>query len=284
MQMNPSSKHHYVPVFYMKPWTGIDGKVQAFRKIYDGSVVNGRKFPSEICFEYDLYKNGATGVDSVESQKIEMELLSPIDNAASQFRDRLLKGESNFSHEDMSKWVQFLISSVYRHPNEVMRLKSKVASGWIDTVSNLMPLHSPELVDELNRFKNLDGLELESEIENTKTALIAKMLSSKNIGNFIMNMKWAIRDIEDGFDLMTSDYPSVKTNGLNVDGGHIILALNPKKLFIAAKNDEVLDLLASGPGKNLSRYYNINIVENCSKFVISTDSSQERFIRNHFKK
>jgi len=33
--MSKEGKHHYIPVFYLKQWAGVDGRVCEFSKPYD---------------------------------------------------------------------------------------------------------------------------------------------------------------------------------------------------------------------------------------------------------
>ncbi len=77
-------KHHYLPEFYLRRWTGSDSKLTEFRRPH-GKLVERRKHPAETGFERELYSIKTIPV--VEARKeMETGFLRKIDNDAAQAR------------------------------------------------------------------------------------------------------------------------------------------------------------------------------------------------------
>ena len=56
-------KHHYIPVFYLKRWTGSDGRLCVYCRPYVRVKAN-RKHPDATGYEYDLYAIEGAGTET----------------------------------------------------------------------------------------------------------------------------------------------------------------------------------------------------------------------------
>ena len=56
-------KHHYIPVFYLKRWTGSDGRLCVYCRPYVRVKAN-RKHPDATGYEYDLYVIEGAGAET----------------------------------------------------------------------------------------------------------------------------------------------------------------------------------------------------------------------------
>lgn len=61
--MNISKRHHYLPQFYIKGFTGADGKVSVYNKSKRG-IDNNRKSPKQVFFEWNRNTFQIQGVES----------------------------------------------------------------------------------------------------------------------------------------------------------------------------------------------------------------------------
>jgi len=79
---------------------------------------------------------------------------------------------------------------------------------------------------------------------------------------------------------MTSDRPVVRTNSLDHRDGHIALAIGPRRLFMAAKETELVDRVNRLSPKVAIEEYNQMVVEGACKFVYATNDVSLRFVQN----
>ena len=70
-------RHHYIPIFYLKPWCGADGKLCEPRRWPDG-VKAMRKAPKATAFERDLYK--VPGMPEERAQDVEKRVMGVTDD------------------------------------------------------------------------------------------------------------------------------------------------------------------------------------------------------------
>jgi hypothetical protein len=79
--MNKLPKHHYIPVFYLKQWSGPDGRVTAFRRPHGDKVVATPKPPSHTGYVRGLYwLDGAADPDM--ANRVETLIMGRIDHNA----------------------------------------------------------------------------------------------------------------------------------------------------------------------------------------------------------
>lgn len=75
--MSNPNDHHYLPVFYLKRWTGADSRLVRFHRPYR-EVVASRPTPKSTGYEKDLYS--LDGFQDGERQIIETEFFRPVDD------------------------------------------------------------------------------------------------------------------------------------------------------------------------------------------------------------
>lgn len=153
------------------------------------------------------------------------------------------------------------------------KLKSDLEQGLADPDVTAESLAQTEILmreDALNRAWGHSLMRAtESEIVNTG----------------IINMAWGIHVIPRGYDnLLTSDKPIVKSNGLAHSAGYISLALGPKVLFIATNNKATLDnILGSGAGI-LVHNFNKAVCNQAIEYAYGFDKSQLFFVEEWLAK
>jgi Protein of unknown function (DUF4238) len=77
--MSNGEKHHYIPKFYLKQWTGIDRRLCEYSRPFD-RMKTYRRYPSETAYEYGL--TTLTTYPDPVSEIVERKLMQAIDSSA----------------------------------------------------------------------------------------------------------------------------------------------------------------------------------------------------------
>ncbi|UYQ73553.1 DUF4238 domain-containing protein [Pelagibacterium flavum] len=110
---------------------------------------------------------------------------------------------------------------------------------------------------------------------------LIKLIDGKGVGEKMNALTWAVIDTTGAeHELLTSDRPIIRTNGLMAENGHLALPIGPRKLFLAAKDVETVDRISSIPTAELVTEANRQVVEFAVRFVYGTDDRQLRFVQN----
>jgi hypothetical protein len=277
----PARKHHYLPVFYTKQWAGADGQVERFTK--HGKVVDRRVHPSRVGWELDLYRIPLT--DDHQAQMLEERFFRQLDDIAA-VALRKMNSDDNISltARETTAWSLFMMSLLHRSPEYLRATKDASRRIWTETLPDLRdrypqlrsaadPLTFDEYVDQR------DPLETERSLLQTLPQLIA----NPRIGQFLNNMYWIKFDVPAGErELLLSDNPLARTNGIKVPGGHLAMPLSPRRLLVAMWERSMIDKFDEMPLRELTRNMNRWTVQSARHFVVASDLSQQAFIRKHF--
>ena len=106
---NAPRKHHYLPIFYLKRWAGLDGRACEFSRPFK-EIVPRRAHPAGTGYAIDLYS--MQGFPPELAQQIEEKFFRATDSLAA---DALKRLETNgpggpWKSEMRSAWYRFLIS------------------------------------------------------------------------------------------------------------------------------------------------------------------------------
>jgi len=283
--MNKPIDHHYVPRFYLSKWCGADNKIQYFRRI-NNQLISSRISPKNTAFEPNLYS--LEHVSSEEEQIIEKFLNENIDSPASRVLDKMITGGiEKLSIEERKSFGKFLISLRYRGPKSVSDIRSdgfdEVMKMLVDGQEEYEALRtSDEYPTTFKEFaeQTHPGLAQNFGIEQ----LSSWMCDSGNIDH-IAKMHWWVAEIGDaGFDLLTSDHPSVYTLGVGHPRCIIALALGPDKIFFASNNPAIEDQIMRCSYNKIVKHFNTSVVSQAFDKVYAKDEKQYRFIKNRLKK
>jgi hypothetical protein len=117
--MSKEGKHHYIPVFYLKQWTGADGRLCEYSRPYD-RVKPRRVHPDGTGYIHGLYS--IPGLPPELEQVVETKFMRTTDNYAALALRILLSGATlQFSQDVRSGWSRFISSLVMRNPESVER-------------------------------------------------------------------------------------------------------------------------------------------------------------------
>ncbi|ARO31722.1 hypothetical protein NXC14_CH03837 [Rhizobium sp. NXC14] len=279
-KQNPSHKHHYIPQFYMKRWTGGDGQLEIYEK-HPRGVNNRRGAPKSTGYQRKLY--AMDGFPNEEASAFEKVFFEPADTKASLALAAMERGKFISSTELRSGWSRFLMGLLLRCPEDVAIFRDNWDDYLSDTSVEIEERYAaqrkkgdPETLVAMIKSRPLKDRQL------TMFRIFKTLLDHKNVGNHINQMEWQVLDLSDArFQLLTSDRPIVRTNGLKGEGGHLGLAVSPTALFVATNTKEFMKQILRADPNELVRANNERVVEGAAKYVYAADRTQARFIQNH---
>ena len=229
----------------------------------DGQVASRRVVPAEIGYERDLYST--PGLPPELAQWLEVSIFSGVDDRAAKALATMVNGDANLSPQARCDWARFLMAFWYRAPEDLTAFKA--------AYETLIRARYPE--DDWN------GAELERYILST----LPSRIDNPRMGQVLVDMNWRMIDVSDSkHELLTSDQPIIRSNGLAPPGGHYAMAVSPSHLFMAA-----------WPGPDLERFCRLDpsiivsianrmAAERSRRFVLERGTRQRSFVEKHLGK
>ena len=250
---------------------------------WPGKLVATRRFPSEVGFVRDLYSYpGAIGH---QAQWLEQRVFQRIDDAAAKVLVQMLGSKPiNLAPEQGSDWVRFVLSLMFRTPENLTSGKAAIAR-----IEERLMDEIREHYDELRHpadpptFIEFAAAEHPHHKERQALEMLPDMMNHRGIGQYMINMRWHVMDLDETCPtLLLSDDPLARTNGTAITGGHLAMPLSPRRLLVLSNSAETDATLRNVGVRALAREMNRWTVEGARRFVAATDRSQERFVRNRF--
>ncbi len=283
MSRNEPVAHHYVPEFYLKRWTGADGRLWRFSKPYGPQVKAKKVAPSGTAFEPNLYK--AHSAPPEHAQKMETEFLKKLDTDASEALLQLEEGlqEEKWNSRHRSSWSRFLLTQMLRAPEDIAQLKSSVTEDWSKAIPELVEAYAtqksedaPQTVDEFIKSivaKNQD--EFAFRIART-------LMDHPQFGQALNEMHWHVIDIpHDAYPLLTSDRPVWMTPTIVEPDAFLTIPIGPRKLFTATVAAETQARLKMRRRSDLVKAVNRITVQHAVKYVYGDTDTMSAFIQKH---
>jgi hypothetical protein len=267
-------KHHYIPVFYLKNWAGIDKKICEYSRPYK-DVVARRKYPS------------ATGYE--REHVLDRDIMQRVDQRASDVLKVLLDGASKltFGPKEKVAWSLFLVSLIQRHPQRVEHF-----------CQTLDQLRRREL-EQIHRVgssiqTNADQQALEKLLSSTKSsvhtsekeAVIQAITFLPQTIKYITEMRWHVVPVSGhSYEFLTSDQAVVMSDGLKYPHSYILLLISPAHLFIVTN----VPYVAHEIGKRIKSDYfirdlNDHVCFQAQKYVYGRCDAQLRFVEKRLWK
>lgn len=233
----------------------------------------------------DLYTSHG---DVEGDQWLENSIFQVIDSRAAPVLQKMVNGSSqeglSLSVDERSSWTVFLRSLFHRTPENLkgtlsqgMAIYDEALESSREDYARLRSVDDPKTFDEYR-----DSLSI---AEKRRSALksLPSLMTNPRIGNYFNTMPSQIFTINDSaHDLLISDDPMARTNGLLKDDGHIAIPISPRKLFVSANKVDFLRYLANLDSSEMVGLMNQWAVESARYFVVARDKRQDRFIRNRF--
>lgn len=283
--MSIPKKHHYLPEFFIRRWTGDDGKITEFRRPHD-QLVCKQKWPSQTGFIIDLYANEAKA-DPVERQALELLFMQKVDDAAASALLYIERGKGKPSDPLLrDAWSRFLMSLLHRSPERVKYLTAKVKEYEEDSLN-------PELAQKYAEMRSEDDPPTYEEwlekagllTPDLRVRLLKLLIDSRRIGNTLNAMHWHLYVLErPRFGFLTGDHPIMVSNGLGHNRSFVLLAISPSKLFVAAHDPKVIDAFLTQRANGLEHAVNDACARQSKHIILAHDSAQLTFVDRRFLK
>jgi hypothetical protein len=234
--MSRKGRHRYIPVFYLRQWTGDDGQVCEFSKPYD-RVKPRRVHPEGTGYVDGL--NTVEGLPPAEEQYLENIFFKIADDAAARaLRILFTPPPWNFTAKERSGWSRFIISLMLRNPETVQKHKEVAAAIFKDALPRIEETYARERSPhDPPTYAEYAALHGPNPASRTIVRLLQTLIDNVELGRGINSMRWMVlTDLKPRFQLLTSDRPLLVTNGIGHPNGQIILPISPFHIFVATNN------------------------------------------------
>jgi hypothetical protein len=123
---------------------------------------------------------------------------------------------------------------------------------------------------------------MDKDIEHNLLRLLTMCIDSESVGTYLNNMFWGVlRFNRQSFQLLTSDRPTIMTNGIKYSNSHIVLPISPNRVFVAASTKQTLrEVDRKLKHADAPKFLNDVVARQSRRFVYATDASQLKFVAN----
>lgn len=262
---NPANRHHYIPKFYLKRWCREDGKLCEFSRPYKEKVVPRRVHPSGTGYLDRLY--AIQGLPDAVADIAETAFFKPVDGSAADAL-ALLERDGNAARWNArlrSAWSRFVYSLLLRCPEDLEAFRT-IGTEFAQKATD-------------GRKQILS----DADVDTATMEAVATMIDSPNIGKRMNSINWKVIDFpDDAFELLTSDRPVMRSDGIEAPDGHIALPIGPRRLFLASPHRAVMTSITTMNRRQLAKQINLRIVEGAARFVYGSTDNQLNFVAKHF--
>lgn len=281
-QAKEGPRHHYIPVFYLKQWTGGDGRLCEYSRPHKEAKAL-RKAPKATGFARCLYN--LPGVPRENADIVERHFFSPSDDWAARAHQILLASRDSLDFPDArtkAGWAQFVYSLILRSPETIVRLQERYAETAMkrlddarEKYARLRQTGDPETYEEFRVAFLANPLSM------SVRRILHNMISNKEVIEKILSMNWYVVHFDNvPFSLLTSDRPVVMTNGFVQENAHIAIPISPACLFLAVNSERLAREFRSLKPPELIQRVNNKVCECAVKYVYGVDDRQLRFVSN----
>ena len=273
-------KHHYIPQFLLKAWTGADGKIEVFW-IDPQHLRSSRLAPKSTAYEDNLNALTMSEVAGVKQQAVETDFLRHIDDRTAKILHKIADtGFAELTPEDRRAWVYFIMSLQPRAPEVVSRLHAE-GSKYLKASLDEKPeeyeaISEPDDPPTLTEWadQQFPGL-----IENFGKMSLPNLICNPEIGRKILGMKWWLWDFKGQKNhLLLADRPCIFTTGIDDPDLVIVLPIGPWKAFMATKTERVANIMRQQRPKDLLTRMNESSLRQARERVYALDVSPRSFI------
>ena len=267
-----SRKHHYVPVFLMKPWT-IDGLLTGYS--WDGwkrRLKCTKRGTDGFCYEPDLLalEQHPQGQDVLERK-----FFGGVDTNGARARDRILEGGPRaLSPDERCDLARAILSLEIRLPEFVEYIRGRTTQLVESIDSDAEARQAIELegtfASPSQWYANQVGYSMQ---EWSFSNAVQQLVDNPNVGGKMINSRWQLVRLgaRDG-TFVLADHPVVRDRGL------WLLPLNPKSaLRICGEGREIW----KGSAQRFAKELNKASAAQARKYVFSIDERHERWLGKH---
>jgi hypothetical protein len=277
--MSDPEKHHYLPVFYLKQWAALDGRVIRYYRP-NREVVAHPITPKNTGYEQGLYS--LEGYKPEQRNVIEKNFMAPdVDNpAVAPLRNFLERRPASELTLPMKQaWTRFLMSLHVRNPARVEQitgqgaeaLRQMLAKDPEDYNAVRKPDDPSTLVEWVERYAP-------ALIENYGKSILPGIVTHQPTGNEIIRMHWVVGSYGATPDILTCDQSLYLSHGVNDPKCVIALPLSPYAIFFASRQANSLDKLMRMERSALIRSINETVVTQAARYVYGAHDRALAFV------
>jgi uncharacterized protein DUF4238 len=266
--MSDPEKHHYLPVFYLKQWAVLDGRVIRYYRP-NSEVVAHPIAPKNTGYEQGLYSLG--GYNPEQRNIIEKNFMAQQVDDPAAAPLRIFLGRRPVSELTVSMkqaWTRFLMSLHVRTPGGVEQittqgaeaLRQVLAKDPEEYIAVRKPDDPPTLIEWVERYRP-------ALIDNYGKSILPGIVTHQAIGNEIIRMHWVVGTYGATPDILTCDRPLYLSPGVNDPKCVIALPLSPCAIFFASRDPSILDTLMRMERSALIRATNESVVTQAARYV-----------------
>ncbi|MGL9621445.1 DUF4238 domain-containing protein [Bradyrhizobium sp. U531] len=277
--MSAPSKHHYIPVFYLRQWT-TNGFLCEMRRVQDKVVVHS-KAPDGTGWKKDLYK--VEGVAPEFTQHFERAFMHMVDTGAAQAMRSITGGNIDLPVRERDAWIRFLLSLLFRNPEAVAEIQGQVLTLHRESRQRLREnydeLRHPDFPATLEEF---DARTDPNAGAIAASNFLQQLMNLEGIANRLVRMRWGRLELWGSrHTLLTSDRPVCLPMRFKKGSIAFLLPISPRIAFTAAEDDSALEALARGDHTEMAFQINRQVVSQARQYVWALDDRALAFVRKH---
>jgi hypothetical protein len=205
------------------------------------------------------------------------------DDGANVALQRLLKLDLNLGVELRSAWSRFIMTLLYRNPEAIQRLRTKIATELPSARRELTAAwETARREGDPATFEEYATAMPRRDVQQATLMLLHRIMDSEGVGRFLNSMEWGVLTFNRmRYPLLTSDRPYVMTNGLDKPSGHLVMPISPNSVFVAARNIEIMRQLdAESKRKDVCMGEKLNdiVARQSHRFVWGSTATQISFV------
>ena len=270
-------RNHYVPVWLSSHWQGgADNRLTLFQR-HQGVLHQDRKPASAVCYSRGIYVTHDLA-DSARDVSVERDFFtSEVDTPGAQVH-RLMLGDglSSLDAAQRGYWAQFLVAQYMRVPRTLQKLDA-IALLALDEQLKDLPSELKVGDITLHEIRPLADRKL------ARGGLPA-FIQQDRLFDEMRQGYWDVRKIAANCPttLLIGDHPLI-SRGSRQSGYEVMLPLAPRAVFIKSPTKARRRELLGGTDEGFVKRTNLETVTFASRYVMSDDESQFRFVDRHLR-
>lgn len=245
----------------------------------DGKTVKPlRRAPKAMGFVDRLYS--VNGVPEDTAHRLESEFFKPVDCDAATALAAMIDRRA-LTPKQRNAWSRFLMSLMFRMPQDMAHLKERVWAEWHAGGADLEERYQAKRKsDQPATLAEYVAAQDETFFELSAANIMRSMVNHSHIVPRISGMHWSIVTVENGVrQFLVSDRPVIQSVAINLADSFIVLPVGPHRLFVAANDERLAAALTTVDSADLIDEINVLEVQDATSYVYGQDDRYLDFVR-----
>ncbi|WP_267427742.1 DUF4238 domain-containing protein, partial [Methylobacterium sp. GC_Met_2] len=250
-----------------------------------GSVVDPQRVsPRGTGFVKKLYM--LEGVSRGSSSLLEENFFKPIDDRGAIVLKKFECGQKVFDGAERVAWTQFILSLLFRHPENVAAVKSRLFDTLTKTSASAewrwRRQRKPGDASSLHRAMHHEIEQDPAQVQRQALQVVADLAASERIGTPIAKMFWGSTLLPLSVEpLFSSDRPVLKFGGLDDAGCHILMPIGPRRIFWAANSREMANTIMMRAHAPIAGFINQQTVRRAVRYVYAMSDNRLTYVQEN---